>query len=590
MKIASSQYNFLYGDQLHYPYSIGCLLAYLETRMTGLDILPTCVLRDQMDVHVGRVSQADVLLCSCYVWNWEITMALAAQAKVKNPNLFIVCGGPQVPDRTDGFFDKYPFVNALVHGEGEETLSGLLADWRDIRPLTGPGITTREDSRPTGSRLDDLSPLPSPYTSGMMDRLTTGTQGVKWVPSWETNRGCPYQCTFCDWGSATYTKLRQYPMDRLLSEIRWFADKQIGYIDCCDANFGILPRDMVLARTMKESKMSTGFPGAFRQSWAKNSSEKVIEIAKELKEGGLLTAVGLAVQSLDHDTLSIIKRKNLPFDRLSDLSQKFADAGLPTYTEVIRGLPGETLATFKRGLAQLAMDSHIGTFAIYHCGILPNAPLADPEYRKAHKIEGVRSPIYLAHSAATGGEDIQEYEELVIATATMPREDVLKSFLFSWAVLIGETFCLLNCVRKAFGDVGIGCESFYDLFLRVLASETGAFGREYQVVKDYAATGYAGLGWDHVDPTWGDIKWPIEEASWLRLVNTSTLEESLRGVVDAMADQSHISRIDRGIIRSQVAQLSRPSDSQLDLPTWARETIWYGKRRRRFVREAVTVS
>lgn len=75
LRIASSQYNFLYGDQLHYPYSIGCLLAYLETKMDGLDLLPTAVLRDQFDVHVGRVSQADVLLCSCYVWNWEITIA-----------------------------------------------------------------------------------------------------------------------------------------------------------------------------------------------------------------------------------------------------------------------------------------------------------------------------------------------------------------------------------------------------------------------------------------------------------------------------------------------------------------------------------
>src|SRR3990172_23747 len=146
MKIASSQYNFLYGDQLHYPYSIGCLLAYLETNMDGLDLLPTAVLRDQLEIHVERSASADVLLCSCYVWNWEITMHLAARAKTKNRSLFIVAGGRQVFDGREGFFDRYPFIDALVHGEGEETLSGLLERWRDIRPLTGSGITTRENS------------------------------------------------------------------------------------------------------------------------------------------------------------------------------------------------------------------------------------------------------------------------------------------------------------------------------------------------------------------------------------------------------------------------------------------------------------
>ena len=31
----------------------------------------------------------------------------------------------------------------------------------------------------------------------------------------ESNRGCPYGCTFCDWGSATLSKVRNFDLDRV---------------------------------------------------------------------------------------------------------------------------------------------------------------------------------------------------------------------------------------------------------------------------------------------------------------------------------------------------------------------------------------
>jgi radical SAM superfamily enzyme YgiQ (UPF0313 family) len=47
----------------------------------------------------------------------------------------------------------------------------------------------------------------------------------RWLVLWETNRGCPFQCTFCDWGSATAAKVNQFELDRLLREVDWFAEK-----------------------------------------------------------------------------------------------------------------------------------------------------------------------------------------------------------------------------------------------------------------------------------------------------------------------------------------------------------------------------
>ena len=62
----------------------------------------------------------------------------------------------------------------------------------------------------------------------------------RWLASWETNRGCPFSCAYCDWGSATGSKqMGVFPQERLKEEMEWFSHHSIEYIFCCDANFGM---------------------------------------------------------------------------------------------------------------------------------------------------------------------------------------------------------------------------------------------------------------------------------------------------------------------------------------------------------------
>lgn len=306
LKVNSCQFNYQYGNQIHFPYSIACLVSYLKQFdwvNENYQFEKTFVFRDKLDEYVEQCRDADVLLCSCYVWNWEITNELARRVKTINKKCLIIFGGPQIPDNPSyDFFLKYNYIDVCVHNEGElilknifetilDTKSNLVLGQR-IRNIKG--VSTFVGTTPKEERIADLSILPSPYLTDEVWNLVEQSDEIKWVSSWETNRGCPYQCTFCDWGSATYTKLRKYPVERLLREIQWFADNKIIYIDCCDANFGILARDLDLAREMKRQALQKEYPKTFRQSWAKMSSEKIIPIAQELKDGGLLTAVGLA--------------------------------------------------------------------------------------------------------------------------------------------------------------------------------------------------------------------------------------------------------------------------------------------------------
>jgi len=536
IKVNSSQFNYQYGDQIHFPYSIASLVSYINST----DITPhfkfekTFVFRDKIDEYIQQCKDTDILLCSCYVWNWQITKHLAREVRRLNPECTIIFGGPQIPELSKGFFDECPFVDIIVHGEGEHVLGNILRAYLGNKDYSSvKGIETKNFRTSPQERINDLDSLPSPYLTNTVWDLVDKVDGVRWIASWETNRGCPYQCTFCDWGSATFTKMRKWEETRLFKEIEWFADNQIPYIDCCDANFGIYQeRDFRLAQKLKEVALKKHYPERIRPAWAKNSSEKIIPIAKELQAGGILGAVTLAVQSIDKETLNIIKRANIKFDKFSDLTTSFKLAGIPTYTEIIMGLPGETLESFKNGLEDIARTK-IGIVFIYNCSVLPNAPMNVPEYRKKYQIETISSPIMLVHSSIHR-RGIQEYEEIVVSTSSCSREELKEIYLYSWAFLTLHSLGILKHVAEYYHQThGLPFMKFYETLIEYSRTEESIFSNEYQKIVKYRDNGYAGKGWDHHDPDLGEINWPIEEASWLRLSNDKTqLVDAIESFLD----------------------------------------------------------
>jgi hypothetical protein len=204
-----------------------------------------------------------VLLCSNYLWSLDANLGLAAELKAANPELIVVHGGPSTPkyeQESAGFLAR-PEADILVLGEGEVTLAEVLgclasSTWGDVTGLLQiPGVVVTDPE--TGlarrtvprDRIVDLDTLPSPYLTGEFDDLDPEA----WNPAnggnvvLETNRGCPYKCTFCDWGSATLSRIRKFGIDRVFREIDWLGERGVGVWMLADANFGILPRDREIA-------------------------------------------------------------------------------------------------------------------------------------------------------------------------------------------------------------------------------------------------------------------------------------------------------------------------------------------------------
>jgi radical SAM superfamily enzyme YgiQ (UPF0313 family) len=98
---------------------------------------------------------------------------------------------------------------------------------------------------------------------------------VTWQGTLETNRGCPYACTFCDWGSLTYNKVKKFELERVFDELEWMARRNFDWISITDANFGMYPeRDGMIADKIIEMQEKYGSPRTFQCGLGQESKER----------------------------------------------------------------------------------------------------------------------------------------------------------------------------------------------------------------------------------------------------------------------------------------------------------------------------
>ncbi|MQF67520.1 hypothetical protein FIM07_03660 [SAR202 cluster bacterium AD-802-F09_MRT_200m] len=267
------------------------------------------------------------------------------------------------------------------------------------------------------------------------------------------------------------------------TEFEWFGKTRIELLYNCDANYGLLRRDFSLTQSMVDVKIKCGFPKQFRAAYAKNSNLKVFEIAKLLNDADMNKGVTLSFQSLDDRTLETIKRSNIKVQNLQELIGLYFRESIPTYTEIIMALPGETYDTFANGIQQILDAGQHDGLNIYVCIVIPNAELADPAYIAQHGIRSVKTPVLLQHSSPAK-DPLVEYYDIVVETNDLPEQDFKRMFLYSWVVqayhCLGLTQYIAIYARLQFG---ISFRTFYERVLDFAErNPQSLLGREFQVV------------------------------------------------------------------------------------------------------------
>lgn len=458
------------------PYSVGCLWSYakqFDFVTENFELVDIIFRREKIETVIERVGKIDLVFLSCYMWNWEYNKALAQAIKLNYPSCKVIMGGPQVTDRPDNnFFNQYWFVDTVCSTEGEQTFVKILQTVLDGKPI---------ERVYRGARLMDLN-VPSPYLSGVFDDILAKNPNHVFNATLETNRGCPFQCTFCDWGSLTYAKIRRFPMNKVLQELEWIAKNKIDFVSLADANFGVFfERDMKITDRLVELQNEYGFPRVVDATWYKNATEQVLQIVKKFTTGGFNRGMTLSLQSMDDTVLSSIKRKNMEISSLKDMLEKCNREEIQSYTEMILGLPEETYDTWADGLCNIIDAGQHGAIESWLLQLLENAELNRPEQRELHGIETVRAEGYV--SGFEEEDQIVECAEIIAGTKYMPREQMVESWLYSWMINNFHCFGWTQVYTRYAATTGISYRSMYDKLLDSIKRDNDVVGTLYKQAK-----------------------------------------------------------------------------------------------------------
>ena len=270
-------------ELLYLPYSVGSIWAYANSDAdirNNYTLKEFFIRKEDPDSIVESLDDPAIFAFSCYVWNMNYSLMVAKKVKERFPNCQIIVGGPQLPPRDEDFLKKYPFIDYAVLHEGEVSFKNILLKiaGHDIE-LTGVRTHSNEPYR-VPERITDLDIIPSPYTTGLFDDLIEKYKGTDIVLNGilESNRGCPFKCTFCDWGNGVLGKVKKFDQCRVHEDILWLAKNQIEFVALADANFGAFKeRDEEIAKFLVECNQKYGYPKAFNVNWHKNQSEKIFD-------------------------------------------------------------------------------------------------------------------------------------------------------------------------------------------------------------------------------------------------------------------------------------------------------------------------
>jgi radical SAM superfamily enzyme YgiQ (UPF0313 family) len=491
-KVLLVQPNFRIGGESFtgywLPYSVGCLWSYASQYsriVDNFELNDLIYRREDPERLVNRVDDSDIAFFSCYMWNWEYNKHIAQLLKSRNPNCKIIFGGPQVTNRPEEerFLENHPYVDAISLNEGEITFVEILESVLDNVELK---------SVYKGGRVDELD-IPSPYLTGVFDKIMSDNPDVVWNGTLETNRGCPFACTFCDWGSLTYAKIRKFPMPKVIAELTWMSEKQIEYVTIADANFGVFTdRDLAVTEKLVELQKLNHFPKVVDATWYKNSSDEILEIVKKFISSGFNRGLTLSVQSMDMDVLTEIRRRNMEISDLKMIFDKCNKENIPSYTELILGLPKETFNSWRRGICEVIEAGQHNAIESWLAQLLENAEMNTPAQRNEHGFTTVIVENYI--SGFEEEDNIPEKVELVTGTKYMPRQKFIDSWGYSWVVNNFHNFGWSQAITRFLRSYkNVTYLESYDLLYNAVKSDSGFVGTLYkdttQLLAEYLETG-----------------------------------------------------------------------------------------------------
>jgi radical SAM superfamily enzyme YgiQ (UPF0313 family) len=484
--LADLVHNYLGGGSYMFPLNVGFVASYAK-KVFGNDI--DVEIFKYPDHLIKRLKEdtPDILGLGHYSWNAHLNNRVSYLAKSLSPKTLVLCGGPNI-NQTEGgyrdFFAENSAVDFYAVNEGEVSFANLIGRYLSA----GCDLSKAKDSLIEGcvfacnkeiiagkklDRIDELDNIPSPYLTGILDEFFN----YDLIPIIETNRGCPFSCTYCAQGLVSQHRVKLFDIDRVLEELDYIANhvRKTNLLCFADANFGIAPRDIKIGEKIRDLQKEKDYPRRCVINWVK--TKQSIALAEIMGESAYLVS---SLQSVDPIVLKNIKRNNVGNDHFRDIIDHVNEAGGISGTEIILALPGETKESHLDSLRKI-FGWDVSYIICYNCLLINGSELTLPEEREKY---GIGTKFRLIDSSFGQYDGIYSFEseEGIRFTSTMSEEEILFFRPVHWLIQFFWNYRAYFPLLKYLHLQGINP---VDFIVSVIESAQHAAGPVQSVFRDF---------------------------------------------------------------------------------------------------------
>lgn len=388
-------------------------------------------------------AQPDVFAVSLYVWNYDLVNKVCAWVKQRWPKCIVISGGPHQYFKYDtDWFKKHPYFDASLPGDcfGERCIQQLLdsdlLDWDQISDV----VYAHGKSRRIAHSKQITTVLQRQEFDYNWSALSSQRKELQHLLDYhrqrhhrlfafsilETTRGCPYGCTYCDWGGGINTKVIKKDLSMVQLDIDALCTFDLDFVYFADANFGIFgDRDVKIMQYLVDSRkqnlqfFNVGYGGFAKTENRLAHIQKILslDVKNNLSAQG---EIKLSMQSLDPAVLKNIDRKNVSLEKQLKTYENLTSS---LYVELIYGLPGMTLEKFYSELDTIGQYNL--SIQWYPWQLLPETPAYDRSYRARYQLLTVSKNVDWLNS------DNNNPSEIVVGTSSYNTDDYLEMLLAS---------------------------------------------------------------------------------------------------------------------------------------------------------------